>query len=92
MKLPARRLEAMGIHMGRKLVAEGLVAGVTSEVLAARLRDALVEDLSVEDKLNDEVRELLAKHADALRDSGADYHEAFKRAKLKLVRDRKLVL
>lgn len=92
MKLPARRCEAMGILMGRKLVAEGLIAGVTPEVLAHRLRDTLVEDLAVEDKLNDEVRELLQKHADALRDSGADYHEAFKRAKAKLVRERKLVL
>ena len=78
--------------MARALLGEGLVSGVAADALAAKIRDALVEDLSVEDKLNDEVRELLAKHADALRDSGADYHEAFKRAKQKLVRDRKLVL
>lgn len=92
MKLSARRCEAVAIDIARKLVAEGMVSSVTADLLAPRLMEALIADLSVEDRLNDEVRELLARYQDQMRDTGADYHEAFKKAKAKLARDRKLVL
>ena len=92
MKLPARRCEALAIQMARKLIAEGYVGGVDSEGLAPILLAALIDDLSVEDKLNDEVRELLERYSDQMREMGADYHEAFKKMKSKLARDRKLIL
>ena len=46
----------------------------------------------VEDRLNDEVRQLLEEHADKMAGGSVEYHEMFKLVKAKLVRERKLIL
>ena len=54
--------------------------------------EALKEEVTLEDRLNDEVRTLLNEYSNQMRDSGASYQEMFKLIKKKLVRERKLVL
>lgn len=78
--------------MAQRLTAEGLVTGVSRDELSAALKSAIIDDFSVEDRLNDEVRELLAPFMDQMRQTGVDYHEAFKKAKARLARERKLTL
>ena len=92
MRLSAKRCDVIATQMARKLVSERLVSGVQADALAACLLPALVDDLSLEDRLGDEVREILEKNADQMRELGVEYHEAFKKIKAKLARDRKLVL
>ena len=60
--------------------------------LADQLFQVMDEELSLEDKVNDEVRVLLNQYQDQMRQSGASYQEMFKLIKNKLVRERKLVL
>jgi len=55
-----------------------------------RLR--MMEELTVEDRLNEEVRELLIVHQDEMRRTGVSYQEMYKKAKQQLARDRKLIL
>jgi hypothetical protein len=54
--------------------------------------EALNEEVTVEERLNAEVRELLNEYGNQMRDSGASYQETFKLIKRKLVRERKLVI
>ena len=54
--------------------------------------EAIQEEVTVEDRLNDEVRTMLNEYSNQMRDSGASYQEMFKLVKKKLVRERKLVL
>ena len=54
--------------------------------------EAIQEEVTVEDRLNDEVRTMLNEYSNQMRDSGASYQEMFKLVKKKLVRGRKLVL
>ena len=49
-------------------------------------------EISLEDRINDEVRTLLNQYQDQMRQNGASYQEMFKLIKNKLVRERKLVL
>jgi uncharacterized protein len=49
------------------------------------------EDLSVEDRLNDEVRDLLSQYADYMRENGVSYQEMFRRIKNTLVTQRKVI-
>ena len=49
-------------------------------------------EISLEDRINDEVRSLLNQYQDQMRQNGASYQEMFKLIKNKLVRERKLVL
>jgi hypothetical protein len=60
--------------------------------LALRVRQRMNEELSVEDRLNDEVRQILTEHQDEMRRTGVSYQEMYKKVKGQLARDRKLVL
>lgn len=53
---------------------------------------AFTEDLMVEDRLNEEVREIMNRYADEMTRTGVQYHEMFKKIKGELVRQRKLIL
>jgi hypothetical protein len=54
--------------------------------------EVLNEEVTLEDRLNDEVRTLLNEYSNQIRESGASYQETFKLIKRKLVRERKIVL
>jgi hypothetical protein len=63
-----------------------------SEGVVSLLRRAMLDELTVEEKINDEAREILIQHQDQMRTSGISYQEMFKKVKAQLARDRKLVL
>lgn len=52
----------------------------------------MLDELSVEDRINDEVRKILEQHGDEMKRMGASYEEMFKKVKKQLVRDRKVIL
>jgi uncharacterized protein len=52
----------------------------------------MAEEVTIEDRLNEEVREILAKYAEEMRTSGASYQEMYKKVKGQLARERKLIL
>ena len=60
------------------------------------IKEALFEvlntEVTLEERLNDEVRMLLNEYGNQMRDSGASYQEMFKLIKKKLVRERKIIL
>ncbi len=49
-------------------------------------------EMSLEDKVNEEVRALLNQYSDQMRQGGISYQEMFKMIKNKLVREKKIVL
>jgi hypothetical protein len=76
----------------KKLVAGEFIetkdaAGVTEKVNAAML-----DELGLEDRINDEVRAILEAYTEEMRRSGASYQEMFKKVKGELVRKYKAVL
>jgi hypothetical protein len=60
-----------------------VAAGVIAEVIA--------EDLSVEDRLNDEVRDLLDEYSDYMRRENVSYQEMFRKIKNQLLAQRKVI-
>ena len=59
---------------------------------AAEMIGTIIEDeLQVEDRLNDEVRELLAQYSDYMRREGVSYQEMFRRIKNTLISQRKVI-
>ena len=60
---------------------------------AAELIGGMIqEELMVEDRLNDEVREVLEQYSEYMRRENISYQEMFKMIKNKLVRERKVIL
>jgi len=76
----------------KRLVEGGQIETEAVNAVALRLRQRMNEELSVEDRLNDEVRQILTEHQDEMRRTGVSYQEMYKRVKGQLARDRKLVL
>ncbi len=57
-----------------------------------RVHAAMLEELTLEDRINDEVRVILEAYSDEMRRTGANYQEMFKKVKNELVRKYKAVL
>lgn len=75
------------------LIAEDLVEPRAElEKLLEAIEALITEELSVEDRLNDEVRELLRRHEGEIDRGRLDYRKLFDLTKQKLARERNLVL
>jgi hypothetical protein len=73
--------------MAGEQIATDDVPGTT-----ARVTQALLDELAVEDRINDEVRVILEQYQDEMNRSGASYQEMFKKVKNELVRKYKAVI
>jgi hypothetical protein len=60
--------------------------------VSEQVQASMVEELSLEDRINDEVRVILEAYSDEMRKSAANYQEMFKRVKNELVKKYKAVL
>jgi hypothetical protein len=76
----------------QKLIAGEFIETKNSAAVSEALNKALLEELQLEDRINDEVRLILEQYDDELRRSGASYQEMFKKVKNELVRKYKAVL
>jgi hypothetical protein len=82
----------MASEVVKRLVDGNLIETKTADTVTHRVRLRMVEELTVEDRLNDEVRDILIQHQDEMRRTGVSYQEMYKKVKGQLARDRKLVL
>src|SRR2546425_12780289 len=55
------------------------------------IESVIVEELTTEDRLNEEVREILGQYADYMRREGVSYQEMFRRIKNTLISQRKVI-
>jgi hypothetical protein len=61
-------------------------------VVAERVNAAILEELSLEDRINEEVRVILDAYQEDMRRTGASYPEMFKKVKQELAKKYKAVL
>jgi len=62
------------------------------DAVIARVRQRMMEEITVEERVNEEVRNILVQYQDEMRRTGVSYQEMFKKVKGQLARDRKLIL
>jgi hypothetical protein len=84
----------MASQVVKKLVEDEQVALKEKDVepVILKVRNRMMEEITVEDKINEEVRTILTQHQDEMRRAGISYQEMFKKVKGQLARDRKLIL
>ena len=82
----------MATEVVKRLIANKMVETDNQAALADRVRVKMAEEIGVEDRLNEEVREILSQHAEEMRRTGASYQEMYKKVKGELARQRKLIL
>ncbi len=79
-------------YMSRELVKRLQGVDVSSpQVAAEALEKVITEELEVEDRLNDEVREILGQYSDYMRRENVSYQEMFRRIKNTLIMQRKVI-
>jgi hypothetical protein len=79
-------------EISKKLVEGEFVETANKAVLNERVHAALLDELGVEDRINDEVRLILEAYSEEMRKTGANFQEMFKKVKNELVRKYKAVL
>ena len=82
----------MANEVVKRLVEGGQIETKAQVAVATRVRQRMLEELTVEDRLNEEVRQILVERQDEMRNTGVSYQEMYKKVKQHLARDRKLVL
>jgi hypothetical protein len=92
MLLPREFAAYMAKQVLKRLSAAGLIQYEQPEYVTEVMSQVVLDELSVEDRINDEVRKILEQHGDELKELGATYEEAFKAVKKQIVRDRKVIL
>jgi hypothetical protein len=82
----------MANEVVKRLIANKMIEAGNPAALGERIRMKMAEELGIEDRLNEEVREILNQHAEEMRRTGASYQEMYKKVKGELARQRKLIL
>ena len=83
-------------YLGRRtvkhLIDAKFIATSDLKTTEARVTTGLTDELSLEDRINEEVRVILEAYSEEMRKSGAQYAEMFKKVKTELARKYKAVL
>ena len=82
----------MANEVVKRLIANKMIEAGHPAALGERIRMKMAEELGIEDRLNEEVREILNQHAEEMRRTGVSYQEMYKKVKGELARQRKLIL
>jgi len=81
-------------YVSRQLVrrlSPAIIETPTPEPVAEKIAEVINEELAVEDRLNDEVRDLLSQYSEYMRREGVSYQEMFRRIKNTLISQRKVI-
>jgi hypothetical protein len=93
MRLSKERVRHLTETVATRLQQEGLVEVIGDrKALVEALQQAVTEELSLEDRLNAEVRQLLKAYEQQIEQGQVDYQKMFVMIKQKLVRERGLIL
>ncbi len=76
----------------KKLIAAKAIETSAVPKVTERVHAALLDELTLEDRINDEVRVILEAYAEEMNKTGANYQEMFRKVKSELVRKYKAVL
>jgi hypothetical protein len=82
----------MATEVVKQLVEGDLIETNAVEAITQRVRQRMMEEVTVEDRLNEEVRQILTDRQDEMRRTGVSYQEMYKKVKAHIARERKLVL
>lgn len=92
MRLQRDFVSYMAKRLTEELQKREMIETGAREPVRLRFREVLVDELSVEDRINEKVREIMNQYADEIRRTGASYQEMYKRIKSELVRKEKAIL
>jgi hypothetical protein len=82
----------MAKEVVKRLLAAKMIETKNTEALTTSVRQVMADEITIEDRVNEEAREILVKYSDEMKRTGVSYQEMFKKVKGQIARDRKLIL
>lgn len=92
MRLNRNQIEHLASVILRNLAKEGKIIIEDKSRLLEEVTVLLIEEFQKEDRLDQEVRELLSKHMEKIRKDNIEYQQMFKLIKARLAREKGIVL
>jgi len=92
MRLTKNQVEYIAYRITKGLQDKEMIDAENPVNMVQSVINIMTDELLVEDRLNDEVREILTDHAEEMRRTNVEYREMFKMIKKKLARERKIIL
>lgn len=93
MRIPKSWVPLLAKKIADNLLNKELIESqVPAETLIAEMEKLLLEELMVEDRLNDEVRQILKKFEPEIEKGRMDYRQLFDMTKKKLVKERNVII
>jgi hypothetical protein len=91
-RLTPDEVEFLSKKIVKTLVREGKLEIDSEPRIVEAIGKVITDDLMVEDRLNEEVREVLVQHANEMQRSNITYTEMFKMVKKKLAKEKGIIL
>jgi hypothetical protein len=92
MQLQREYVAYMAKQLLKRLTGANLIQYDQPEYVNEVMFEVMIDELTVEDRINDEARKILEEHGEQMKFYGATYEEALRAIKKQLVRERKVVL
>lgn len=93
MRVPRTWIPIISGKVINSLIGKGFIEPkIPLDQLRETLEEIIIDELMVEDRLNEEVREILKQHERDIEGKRLDYKRLFDMTKQKLVRERNLIL
>lgn len=92
MRLNKNQIEHLAFVILHSLAKEGKIIAEDRTRLLEEITGLILDDFQKEDKLDQEVREILGKHMEKIRRENIEYQTMFRMIKTKLARERNIVL
>jgi len=93
MKFKKERVAILASNIIEGLLKSGLIVpSIPREELIKKIDNTIPGDLMIEEKLNEEVREILKSHSKQLEKESVNYQRMFQMVKDKLVKERGIIL
>jgi hypothetical protein len=92
MRLTQDQIEVIAYRVVHELRRQGMIHALEPEEVEARMAAVVTEELMLEDRLNDEVREIMRAHDAEIRRADVEFHEMFRAIKARLARERNIIL
>ncbi len=93
MRIPRSWIKPLARRIIKNLISKDLIEPLAPEEnLLETTEQIILDELMVEDRLNEEVREILKKFESEIEKGRLDYRKLFELTKQKLVKERNIIL
>lgn len=92
MRLNKNQIEHMAFAIVRNLIKQEKIIAEKKTKLIEELENLIIEEFQKEDKLDQEVREILNQYMEKIRKENIEYQTMFRMIKTKLAKERDIIL